>query len=86
MRMSDSKPEDLERAALATIEDLFTYHPPSTGQIPRYQAIREAAKAFALAIHKHCPPSADRTYAMRQLQSAVMTANRSIALNGRSYR
>lgn len=75
-----------EAQVLALVEDLFSYHPPSEDQIPKYNVIREAAKQFALVLHANCPPSADRTAAMRQLQDCVMTANRSIALKGRSYR
>jgi hypothetical protein len=68
------------------IADLFTYHPASDDQIPRYEAIRKKAAELALVLHENCPMSADRTFAMRQLQDCVMTANRSIALKGRSYR
>ena len=68
------------------IDDLFTYHAPTDDQIPRYEAINAAARAFAHAIDEHCPPSADRTHAVRLVQQARMTANASIALDGRAYR
>ena len=69
-----------------TLDDLFTYHKPEPDQIPRYAAINEAAKAFAQVVDANCPPSADRTAAVRLIQQARMTANASIALNGKSYR
>lgn len=65
---------------------LFKYHKPSAETIPKYDAINEAAKALALAIDANCPPGADRTYAMRLVQSARMTANSAIANNGAAYR
>jgi hypothetical protein len=69
-----------------TLDELFRHHPPTDAQIPKYQAIRDAARAFAQVLDETCPPSADRTVAMRKLQDCVMTANRAIALGGRSYR
>lgn len=68
------------------IEDLFRYHAPTPDQVVRLASVREAAKGLAYAIDASCPASADRTAAMRQLQDTVMTANRSIVLDGRSYR
>jgi len=70
----------------ATIEALFIYHAPSDDQVARPKTVRDAAKSLAYAIHSACPGSPDRTAAMRQLQDAVMTANRSIVLGGLSYR
>lgn len=68
------------------LDDLFTYHSPGVDQIPLYAAVRTKAREMAQVIHDSCPPSADRTAAMRQLQDTVMTANRAIALQGRWYR
>lgn len=68
------------------IDNLFTYHKPRPDQIPKYDAINEAAKAFARAIDEHCPASADRSAAVRLVQQARMTANASIALDGEGYR
>ena len=53
------------------IEWLFTYHAPTPDQIEKLKAVRQAAKALAVAIDASCPPSADRTAAMRDLQTAV---------------
>lgn len=68
------------------IDDLFSYHPPTDDQIPKYEAINKAAKEFARVIDANCPASADRTAAVRLVQQARMTANASVALDGRSYR
>jgi len=66
------------------IDDLFTYHPPKPDQIPRYEAIREAARVFARVLEQNTPSSADQTAAIRKLRECVMTANASIALEQRS--
>jgi len=63
-----------------TIDDLFTYHPPTGDQPARYEAIRAAAKTFAHVLLDHTPPSADQTAAIRKLRECVMTANAAIAL------
>ena len=68
------------------IGELFTYHAPNADTIPKYNAINEAAKAFALVVHQNCPASADRTAAIRKIQEARMTANSAIANGGASYR
>jgi hypothetical protein len=68
------------------LDELFNYHPPAGDQADRYIRLRKAARVFADAIDENCPCSADRTAAMRQLQTSLMTANRSIALGGKSYR
>lgn len=62
------------------IEELFTYHAPRAYQAERYQAIRDAAKVFALAIVKNTYPSADQSAAIRHLRECIFTANASIAL------
>lgn len=68
------------------IDQLFTYHPPTDeAQILKYQIVRDAGKALALAVWRNCPYGADRTAAIRQIREAVMTANASIALNGLSF-
>jgi hypothetical protein len=64
------------------VENWFTYHSPTPDQLPKYQAIRDAGKALALAIVANCPASADRTAAIRLIREAVMTANASIACAG----
>ena len=58
------------------------YHPPSVGQNLRYTTIRVAARVLAAHIATMCPPSADRTTAIRAVREAVMWANASIVLKG----
>lgn len=67
------------------LDDVFTYHRPNEEQVVRYGALREAARMLAWTILAHCPPSADRTASLRKVREAVMTANASIALNGRAF-
>jgi len=57
----------------------FTYHAPHGDQVDRYQDIREAAKAFAVLLDRHCPDSREKSLAVTRLESAVMWANASIA-------
>jgi hypothetical protein len=64
------------------IEDLFTYHAPTPDQIPKYEAIRAGAKAFAKILVANTPQSADQTVAVRKLRECVHVANGSIALRG----
>lgn len=65
------------------IENIFKYHAPKPDQIGKYQAIRDGAKAFADILIANTPPSADQTVAVRKLRECVMTANASIALEGK---
>jgi len=63
------------------LEKDFTYHPPKADQVPRYEAVRDLAKAFAGVLMMNCPPSRERSLAMTALEEAVMWANASIARN-----
>ncbi len=65
------------------IENIFTYHSPTAEQLPKYEAIRAKAKELGHVIVANTPPSADQTAAIRLLREAVMTANASIALDGK---
>jgi hypothetical protein len=65
------------------MENIFSYHPPTTGQLENYEAIRQAGKAFADAILANTPPSPDQSAAIRKVREAVMTANAAVALEGR---
>ena len=62
------------------IEAAFTYHPPGGDQPERYERLRQEAKVFAHSLFRMCPESAERTLALRELENAVMWANKSIAL------
>jgi hypothetical protein len=70
----------------AMIRDLMSYHAPTPEMLPKFEAVRSAAIDLVKAIDENCPASADRTAAVRQVQDALMTANRSIANNGAGYR
>lgn len=61
----------------------FTYHSPSPDQLQQYVEIREAGLALASAIISNTPASADQTAAVRKVREAVMTANASIACDGK---
>ena len=65
------------------LENIFKYHAPTPEQLPKYQALREAAKAFALKIEELVPDGADKAAALRKVREAVMTANAAIALGGK---
>lgn len=64
------------------LDHIFSYHAPEETDVPRYEAIREAAKRFAKVIVANTPPCADQSDAIRKLREVVMTANASIALKG----
>ncbi len=64
------------------INNIFTYHSPTSDQLPKYEAIRAKAKEMGQVIVDNTPASADQTAAIRLLREAVMTANAAIALNG----
>ncbi len=65
------------------IENWFTYHAPEGDQPAKYEAIRNAAKAFAVVVVENTPTCADQTVAVRKIREAVMTANSAIACKGR---
>ena len=65
----------------ARLKKDFTYHPPVPNQLPRYEKIRDHAKAFAAVLLENCPPSRERSLALTHLEEAVMWANASIARN-----
>ena len=65
------------------LEAIFTYHSPTPEQLPKYQALREAALSFAQAIDAHTPDGPDKSAAIRHVREAVMTANAGIALEGK---
>jgi hypothetical protein len=65
------------------IDNVFKYHSPTPEQLPKYAAIRSAAKVFASVLADNTPVCADQTAALRKVREAVMTANASIALDGK---
>jgi len=66
--------------SIEDLDDLFSYHPPTTKQRPFYREIRLQAQFLATTILSCCPPCADRSAAIRKVREAVMTANAAIAL------
>lgn len=66
-----------------SLEDIFTYHSPNDTQKLQYEAIRNMAKEFVKTILDNTPSSADQTASIRKLRECVMTANASIALEGK---
>jgi len=65
------------------LEHIFKYHAPRPDQLPKYETLRAAAKVFAQAIVDNTPAGADQTAAIRLVREAVMTANSSVALDGK---
>lgn len=66
------------------LDHLFSYHPPDPEDIPRFAAIREAARAYAAVLLQNTPSSADQAAALRAIRESVAWANASIALGGKS--
>ena len=64
------------------LDNWFTYHSPTAEQLPKYQAVRDAAKVFAKVVVDNTPSSADQTAAVRKIREATMTANQAIACGG----
>lgn len=64
------------------LENWFTYHKPDGDDPKKYEAIRDAGKALAMAIVENTPASADQTVAVRKVREAVMTANSAVACKG----
>lgn len=62
-------------------DNVFAYHPPTPEQVGKYEALRAAAKEFALLVDEHCPSSSERSTALAKIREAVMWANASIACN-----
>lgn len=63
------------------VDRAFVYHAPHGDQPERYQRLRAAFLATALAIENLCPVSAERTRALQTLSDAMMQANSAIARN-----
>jgi hypothetical protein len=70
-------------AELEQLKNWFSYHPPVEEQVALYTAVREAGLVLGRAIMLCCPPSADRSAALRKAREAVMTANAAIACGGK---
>lgn len=83
------KVETIEHSAELTqeqsdqINNWFSYHNPTPDQLPKYQRIRESAKAFAAVVISSTPKCADQSAAIRKIREAVWVANASIACEGK---
>ena len=65
------------------VDHVFTYHAPTHEQWAKYEAVRQAARNFAVVILNDVPAGADQSAALRKVREAAMTANAAIALGGR---
>ena len=61
------------------VETRFTYHSPTSDQVPKYQSIRDSAKDLAYIISDLAPESREKSLALTKLEEAVMWANAAIA-------
>jgi hypothetical protein len=67
----------------AFLNDLFSYHPARIDQVPKYQAIRSAAKHLAEIILTNTRDCGDRERAITLLRQSVHMANAAVAMDGR---
>lgn len=70
----------INNVTLENYSDWLDYHAPDDSQILALKHVRIAAKDMAYDILTYCPESADRSFALRQLKLALMSANQSIIL------
>ena len=63
------------------IRNNFTYHPPAGDQQPRYEALRDRARHFAMLINELTPHSREQSLALTKLEECLMWANAAIARN-----
>lgn len=63
------------------LDNVFTYHSPTSEQSERYVRIRSEAKSLAATIIACTPASREQSVALTNLQQAVMWANAAIAIN-----
>lgn len=73
----------LSEADQALLDNWFQYHAPTDEQKERLTQLRAAGKVFAEKVVDLCPPSADRTHAIRVIRDAVFWANASIMCGGK---
>jgi hypothetical protein len=63
------------------LENWYTYHTPTDGQVQEYMAIRAKAQELAELFNTAAPACADTTAAHRKLRETVMAMNLAIACN-----
>lgn len=64
------------------VEHVFTRKVPTKVQADRIDALSTMSKELAHEIARLCPPSADRTVAIRHVRDALMNAVASIVHDG----
>jgi len=57
------------------------YHAPQPDRLPRYEALRDGARALAHGIDAACPLSREKLIALDRLAECIMWANRAISVN-----
>lgn len=63
------------------LDNIFDNHTPPPVQIEKIEDIRGKAKEFAATIIDNCPDSREKSLALTHVQTAMMWANASIAIN-----
>jgi hypothetical protein len=63
------------------IRKKYAYHKPSAQGVDQIVRVREAASAFEDELTKACPPSRELSVALTHLETTVMWATKSIAVN-----
>jgi hypothetical protein len=64
-------------------EYVFSHHAATPEKLAHYQAIHDAAKAFAEVILQRVPDSSDRDGVLHLLREASMLACSAVSLDGR---
>lgn len=63
------------------IENRFSYHAPTTGNIALHEEVRLWAKHFAVYLNDTLPESREKSLAFASLEEVVFWSNASIARN-----
>ncbi|WP_200836563.1 Acb2/Tad1 domain-containing protein [Roseiconus lacunae] len=61
------------------VDNNFTYHSPTAGQVAKFAAIRSKGKELAELLLESCPDSRERSSALSRIEEAIFWANASIA-------
>jgi hypothetical protein len=76
------KEKQMIEVTLENVHTAFTYQKPTEEQIPRFNAITEAAEAYARVILANAPRTPARTRALNAVIDSRMMANNAIAHEG----
>lgn len=63
------------------LDNVCSYHPPSSSTIPKYEAVRAAQRTFMETLVDLCPDSRERSLALTNAEQAAFWANAAIARN-----